>query len=64
MILAYYKRMRGTEERSASRTTIRALESLVRIAQVGVRKEEDHFKLVCVVRDKEKKGAGVLIAGF
>jgi DNA replicative helicase MCM subunit Mcm2 (Cdc46/Mcm family) len=34
VLLAYYQQLRNSAERSASRTTIRMLESLVRIAQV------------------------------
>ena len=37
VLLAYYQAQRRSEDRSAARTTIRLLESLVRLAQVGRR---------------------------
>ncbi len=37
VLLAYYQLQRRSEERSAARTTIRMLESLVRLSQVGMR---------------------------
>ena len=36
VLKAYYQALRQGEARSASRTTIRMLESLVRVAQVGL----------------------------